>query len=248
MASNYSYNFERLGRVLGQAEHDHPTPRSRANLNRAAKEVPLHPIVESGVQSGEHAGKHDFGGTCNARFDGRSLVNFNSLSMWWWWEITAAAVSMASLVLLVALLKNLDGKTYSDWTYRISPNAILAVIMTVGKASLLFLFSNCLRQLKWNQFHIRRRLHNLHTIDQASREFFWCNRDPLQSCSRYCKHWCDGHYPFGCHRPLYSNSCFPHTRGPRFKWGQLTSRKHKFIFQHGRLDYKRVACSMIRTC
>lgn len=92
-----------------------------------------------------------------------------SLSSWWWWEVMAVVLSVSCLILLIALLKYLDGLPYSNWAYQISPNAILAVTMAVGRAALLVPVSGCLSQIKWNQYRERQRLYNFQTLDQASR-------------------------------------------------------------------------------
>lgn len=90
---------------------------------------------------------------------------------WWWWEVVAAAISTACTILLAGLLKYLEGLPYSDWAYHLSPNTIIAVVMAIGRAAFLVPVTNCLSQLKWNQYHRDRRLYNLQVFDQASRGF-----------------------------------------------------------------------------
>lgn len=90
----------------------------------------------------------------------------------WWWEIGSAALSVAALVLLMLFLTYLQGTAYASWAYRISPNAIISIMVTVGKAAMLVSVTNCLSQLKWNQYRVRRPLYNLQAFDQASRGIF----------------------------------------------------------------------------
>ncbi|PWY82050.1 hypothetical protein BO70DRAFT_405128 [Aspergillus heteromorphus CBS 117.55] len=87
----------------------------------------------------------------------------------WWWEIAASALSIACLVILVVLLKHVDGMPYADWAYRVSPNAVLSVVATANRAALLFPVCTCLSQLKWNQYRHEHRLYDLYALDQASR-------------------------------------------------------------------------------
>ncbi|KAF5860553.1 hypothetical protein ETB97_001396 [Aspergillus alliaceus] len=53
-------------------------------------------------------------------------------------------------------------------TYRVSPNAILAVVVAVVRAALVFPVSSCLGQIKWNQYRERRRLLNLNALGWTS--------------------------------------------------------------------------------
>ncbi|KAL7658355.1 hypothetical protein ACMYSQ_004484 [Aspergillus niger] len=58
--------------------------------------------------------------------------------------------------------------SYADWTYRVSPNAVVAVVATANRATLLFPVGVCLSQLKWNHYRSQRRLYDLYALDQAS--------------------------------------------------------------------------------
>ena len=80
-----------------------------------------------------------------------------------------SVLSIACLVGLVVLLSQLDGMTYADWAYRVSPNAVIAIVATADRAALLFPVGVCLSQFKWNQYHQHQRLDNLQVVDQASR-------------------------------------------------------------------------------
>ncbi|GLA16431.1 hypothetical protein AnigIFM62618_003010 [Aspergillus niger] len=86
----------------------------------------------------------------------------------WGWEIGASVLSVACVVILIVLLNHLDGMSYADWTYRVSPNAVVAVVATANRATLLFPVGVCLSQLKWNHYRSQRRLYDLYALDQAS--------------------------------------------------------------------------------
>ncbi|PWY68957.1 hypothetical protein BO94DRAFT_540123 [Aspergillus sclerotioniger CBS 115572] len=59
--------------------------------------------------------------------------------------------------------------TYANWAYRVSPNAVISIVTTADRATLLFPVGVCLSQFKWNQYHRQQRLDNLQVVDQASR-------------------------------------------------------------------------------
>ncbi|OJJ77802.1 hypothetical protein ASPBRDRAFT_37040 [Aspergillus brasiliensis CBS 101740] len=86
----------------------------------------------------------------------------------WGWEIGAAVLSVICVVILIVLLYHLDGMPYADWEYRVSPNAVVAVVATADRAALLFPVGVCLSQLKWNYYRNQRRLYDLYALDQAS--------------------------------------------------------------------------------
>lgn len=70
----------------------------------------------------------------------------------WGWEIGVSVLSVVCVIILIVLLNHLDGMFYADWAYRVSPNAVVAVIVTANRAILLFLVGVCLSQLKWNYY------------------------------------------------------------------------------------------------
>ncbi|EHA19588.1 hypothetical protein ASPNIDRAFT_39012 [Aspergillus niger ATCC 1015] len=86
----------------------------------------------------------------------------------WGWEIGASVLSVACVVILIVLLNHLDGMSYADWEYRVSPNAVVAVVATANRATLLFPVGVCLSQLKWNHYRSQRRLYDIYALDQAS--------------------------------------------------------------------------------
>ncbi|KAJ5364909.1 uncharacterized protein N7496_010622 [Penicillium cataractarum] len=103
----------------------------------------------------------------------------------WIWEIGGSALGIISLALLVAFLAKIDGTAYDRWQYSISPNAVVSVITTIGKAAILVPVSACLSQLKWNRYRRANRLSDLQALDEASRGawgsivLFWSMRPNL---------------------------------------------------------------------
>ncbi|KAL2009357.1 hypothetical protein VTN00DRAFT_7551 [Thermoascus crustaceus] len=68
------------------------------------------------------------------RHTSRNWFNFAGS---WGWEIGSAALSVAALVLLMLFLTYLQGTAYASWAYRISPNAVISIMVIVGKAAVL---------------------------------------------------------------------------------------------------------------
>jgi hypothetical protein len=87
----------------------------------------------------------------------------------WIWETSGSALGIISLALLVAFLAKIDGTAYDRWQYSISPNTVVSVITTIGKAAILVPVSACLSQLKWNRYRKVNRLSDLQALDEASR-------------------------------------------------------------------------------
>lgn len=67
---------------------------------------------------------------------------------WWAWEATAAIISTASLVAVMALLAFINGKPLSYWRFSMMPNAVVATLMTVAKSSMLLAMAESIKQLK----------------------------------------------------------------------------------------------------
>ncbi|OIW26634.1 hypothetical protein CONLIGDRAFT_482321 [Coniochaeta ligniaria NRRL 30616] len=89
---------------------------------------------------------------------------------WWWWEITAAALSIVCMSLILVLLMKISNISLSDWPLPIQPNSLIAVLTTVGKASLLVPVAACISQLKWRHFQQRQdHLQTMQLFDDASR-------------------------------------------------------------------------------
>ncbi|KAJ2990716.1 hypothetical protein NUW58_g2815 [Xylaria curta] len=89
---------------------------------------------------------------------------------WWLWEALSLALSISSVIAVVALAAKLDGTSLSSWTFVLSPSAIISALITVSKTSMLLPIGEGLSQIKWLYFwHRKRTLHELVAFDEASR-------------------------------------------------------------------------------
>ena len=75
---------------------------------------------------------------------------------WWVLELISLLLGIASIVALCALLNNRDGKTAPRNNVvagvNITLNTIVAILATIGRATLLLAVSECISQLKWTWY------------------------------------------------------------------------------------------------
>ena len=97
---------------------------------------------------------------------------------WWLFELLAWTLSLATLCALVLLLRQFDGKQYSAWPSRhFTLNALVALIATAARVSVLIPVAQAISQAKWDWFSNSRRrevrrgrpLEDLEVFDSASR-------------------------------------------------------------------------------
>ncbi len=87
---------------------------------------------------------------------------------WWLWEILAVFLSLSSFSALVIVLIVYDGRAVPQ--LRISLNAIVSILGTISKTSMMFSITATLSQFKWLLFSGRtRQLKDLQLYDDASR-------------------------------------------------------------------------------
>ncbi|KAM0512434.1 hypothetical protein ACHAPE_008884 [Trichoderma viride] len=92
------------------------------------------------------------------------------LSTTWWMEVITIFISTGFMIGLIAILASFQNRLTTEWTFFISINAVVAIVITAARATLLATVSVCLSQEKWNHFNGRaRRLQDLNIIDRASR-------------------------------------------------------------------------------
>lgn len=95
---------------------------------------------------------------------------YRGLCSTWWMEIATICASFACIAGLVGILAGFQNRLTTEWTFFISLNAAIAIIITAARATLLATVSVCLSQEKWSHFSNKaRRLRDLATIDKASR-------------------------------------------------------------------------------
>jgi hypothetical protein len=87
----------------------------------------------------------------------------------WLYECAALAFSVGCLVALAVMLGIYDGKETPQLPYNITLNALISVLSTAAKSSLLFAVAGTLGQVKWVWFTENRELSDMQTFDDATR-------------------------------------------------------------------------------
>jgi hypothetical protein len=83
-------------------------------------------------------------------------------------EIAALAFSAGCLVALAVMLGIYDKKETPQFAYNITLNALISVLSTAARSSLLFAVAGTLGQLKWAWFMESRELSDIQTFDDAT--------------------------------------------------------------------------------
>ena len=92
-----------------------------------------------------------------------------ALSDTWLGEAIAMIFSVVCLVAITVVLRIYNGRTAPNMPYGLTLNAIVAVLATAAKSSLLFTVASTMGQLKWCWFTKTRRLKDIQSMDDASR-------------------------------------------------------------------------------
>lgn len=88
----------------------------------------------------------------------------------WWPEAFAIAFSAACLVLVAIVLRFFDGRANPQFPTGITLNAIVSILATFSRSSLLFAVTATVGQAKWCWFRSRpRNLQDVQRLDEASR-------------------------------------------------------------------------------
>ncbi|KAL4923316.1 DUF3176 domain-containing protein [Aspergillus undulatus] len=87
----------------------------------------------------------------------------------WTLEILGCLTSIVFLVAIIAVLFYYDGRPMPQWPYGITINALVSVLSTVMKATMAFILTESLAQLKWSWFRDGNKLSDLALLDAASR-------------------------------------------------------------------------------
>lgn len=67
----------------------------------------------------------------------------------WWQEMLSALLSVFCLVFMIVILSKVNGSPLEDWDEPVSLNAVVSVLSTAGKASMILPVAECISQLKW---------------------------------------------------------------------------------------------------
>ena len=99
------------------------------------------------------------------------LVNWLSsfLSRTWVLEIVLWLVSATLTIGLIGILWIYQDQSVPQWPYRITLNAVISLLSTLARASLLIPVVQALSQLKWLWFNKQRPLSDFDAFDDASR-------------------------------------------------------------------------------
>ena len=88
----------------------------------------------------------------------------------WSLECLGMLIAISSLLSIVAVLLRFNKHPITDWHYVINPNAVLSILGTVLKGSMLVAVCACLGQLKWSWYNgDSQSLRDFQTFDAASR-------------------------------------------------------------------------------
>ncbi|KAM7219051.1 Protein of unknown function (DUF3176) domain containing protein [Rhypophila decipiens] len=97
-------------------------------------------------------------------------VTAEPFNWWWWWELAGAALSLASICLIITILVLVGDKPLSAWPLSIQPNSAISILTTVAKATIMMMVASCISQLKWRHMQLQPQpLHHLQIFDDASR-------------------------------------------------------------------------------
>ncbi|KAJ4376379.1 hypothetical protein N0V83_001662 [Neocucurbitaria cava] len=111
-------------------------PDQQADRAAETKQALLTTIGESDDASREH------------NQDLRWKTGLASGEDWWVWELAGLVISAVALVCIFVLLRRYDNKQQPEWAH-LSLNTAVALLSTLGKASVLIAVSRGLGQLKW---------------------------------------------------------------------------------------------------
>lgn len=88
----------------------------------------------------------------------------------WTVEIVTMFVSLAALAAIIGLIAHYDRRALHEWPYRITLNAVIAVLATMSVTTLGISLQNGLSQMKWIRFKESKvPLADMETFDEASR-------------------------------------------------------------------------------
>ncbi|RDW93037.1 DUF3176 domain-containing protein [Aspergillus mulundensis] len=90
----------------------------------------------------------------------------------WFYEIIAMLFSISSMVTALVILKVYEGRAQPRFAYGLTLNALISLLATVCKSSLVYVVGECISQLKWVWFHRgkkKKALGGIQLFDSASR-------------------------------------------------------------------------------
>lgn len=96
------------------------------------------------------------------------------LKGWWLWEIAGICFSISCTISIVVIICYVSAnKTLHQWNFRLGPNTLISIFVTLAKTSMLLAVAQGLGQLKWVHYRENSRpLSELNHFDEASRDPF----------------------------------------------------------------------------
>lgn len=87
------------------------------------------------------------------------------------WKYELANILLASLSTLgtAAIIYTNQDCNLTNWTFFITPNAAISILMTLSKLSILYVLASCIGQIKWIQFSLNHSLKDFRLYDDATR-------------------------------------------------------------------------------
>ncbi|KAF2136589.1 uncharacterized protein K452DRAFT_362416 [Aplosporella prunicola CBS 121167] len=88
----------------------------------------------------------------------------------WLWELGSIVVSILCTVAIAAVLLTVSDKPLSNFHLPIQPSTLISIFITTMKATMIFVVSEIISQLKWSYFETKsRQIYELQYFDGASR-------------------------------------------------------------------------------
>ncbi|KAF5003079.1 hypothetical protein FDECE_10360 [Fusarium decemcellulare] len=87
----------------------------------------------------------------------------------WWPELSCGIISIASLIGLIVVLRDVNGKSLPDWPLGLTLNTLIAFLSTICRAAFIIMIAEGLSQLKWLHFRQGTPLTHFQIFDDASR-------------------------------------------------------------------------------
>jgi hypothetical protein len=95
----------------------------------------------------------------------------------WFWETAAVILSLAAILGLIFVLRHVDNKPQTSWTFKFTPNTVVSLLSTTSRSSSLVSISAVIGQEKWMWFGLGSlkgfrqdtRLIDLQIFEDASR-------------------------------------------------------------------------------
>jgi hypothetical protein len=131
----------------------------------------------------------------------RTISGWND---WWLPEVAAGNLSIICLVVIIAILAHFDGKPLIKWSSKITPNAVISILATVSKASVLLPVAECISQFTWIRF--QTPLYSLHNNLTRQAVVLWVHSRSCCLPKPWRVVWRNHHFDCACVRAFRTAS------------------------------------------